>query len=619
MSVVVNQPTGKVESGDRVSGEAAALDEKSRKLEERRKTEAATQTTMSPTAAARVKYLRTGIEFIAGPDKLVHTISSSRISLEDVSPGERRLVFDLIREAKQQDVDAVTAGDKVSTHAMDLGFRMLNVYDIPIQPHDNQDVLEFFRQRAGRKDLSKITPDEKKKLIAEIEAAKAQDKEIAAKGGISPVGIGLSFQLRERYVLPDDIVNPVKVFDYVSENAGLSELQRESVSLRKKIAEVSKAAAVVRDKLRGLRGSEPSDREKKILDQLGLLLHDGEGNSRIDLTAVDKRLASGETIESLSQELGYEKPVRLQLLIERERSKEYLAKSRKDGKFNPFKMSTVKYETLDDLIEERELEIDYLKRARAGAGVASYMQRIGTSLDRNFGARAVDAYGRRHTYGELFQSLGDLSKEDRQEVIDNVIAAKTRGLNHFKAMKSHSRTGVDPGFLIYSDVVSGKFSEEYEGISDSLGVYTYGKNYTGELAATGLIIAPSKSPSTLTHEFRHFEDTVFYGGGRSGLNAVITEISSRMVDVGAGEIDWEEAKEVIGQKYMGDTGASRYQQAKEKMEASVDQVERMQKAGISDEVITSILMHAQRFEDILQWGKAPDDRLKELTGHREEK
>lgn len=472
--------------------------------------------------------------------------------------------------------------------------------------------LDFIRglDNTERKSLSEVSQDERDAALTEIrEAREAQEQ------GDKTKAMKLGWRLHATCEFPPalGLNDSSTTFDYFEKRAGYTDLQVEANRIQKRIQEARVAiegekndvGEVIkpgsRAKLSGLRGSEAHNHELDVLGEHNLVLKNDDGLRRLNLGEFDRRLSEGETLEDIAGELNF-KPVRLNLLVERERSKEYLAESRTDGKFDPFKMSSIRYLTSGELAEEREWEVDQLERARLGCRSDSGLRRMGKFLEENVGVCSIDAVGDKTRYSELFKTLEGLNVDDRREVLDSHITSKKAGLEMFRELAKGGRSGLDPGVLLFDELRSEDFQDEYGAVSSALGVYTIGSNYKGELGATGLIIVPAKHPPTIKHEADHFNDHMFYAGERKGFDDFVSELNSRMTDVAAEQHDWEGTKRVLVEKYLPIVKKQEgREEAEDKVSRSIDVIQNLQGSGVSDEAIRSVLMQAHTYDDILKW------------------
>ncbi len=435
--------------------------------------------------------------------------------------------------------------------------------------------LDFIRglESAERTPLAAVSPDERESVLGEMREA----REASERGDRVPA-LQLGWRLRSQYELsPQILINDApRIFEHFERHAGYSERQVEAMDVHARVREAREAAAVVQRELSGLRFAEASGEERTALDTGGFLLRNSEGETRPDrgrLEAADLTAVSRETGVSVG---------RLNELIARERSKEFFAHAYvEDGKpvLNPFGMESYTYHTLDDLEEKYTRNMESIRSATEGVDDPQRLREVVQKLDEQ-GIRVTAQAPHESGLPELEQLRSRIRREIgwHEDQLDIIEASR------------RIRSGVDPG------IVSG------EGMIFS---YLPRENFRSDspLSRTGVIGSVTGSIALL-HEYRHLDDFMWYGGQRGDFDHYITEVNSYLVNVLTGDRkDWEDVKEtLVGPAYMGKHQENpEYPRARELMERSVDVVKNLQDSGVSNSAVTSVLLHATSFQDILRW------------------
>lgn len=185
-----------------------------------------------------------------------------------------------------------------------------------------------------------------------------------------------------------------------------------------------------------------------------------------------------------------------------------------------------------------------------------------------------------------------------------------------------SRTGIDPGALFIGD--RDKLQQTIH--NDMVGgTYLTKHNFRGDLALTGLIILPQVlNPITLKHEYLHFEDLLLKPQERPLPDALITELHSLLMQNffmdGNNHINEERFEAIKAslikfylpeiKKVMPDLALQR--DMEEKIIKTVDAIKHLFVNGFSLEVIKTIIMQSNRFDDIISWSNVSDEDLKML-------
>ncbi|MFH1054913.1 MAG: hypothetical protein V1744_02330 [Candidatus Altiarchaeota archaeon] len=398
---------------------------------------------------------------------------------------------------------------------------------------------------------------------------------------------------------------------------------------------------IVKEKLSGLKHWEATDKEKEKLLQNGYLITDSEGNSRVHVSESglnESNLSYVSSVTGMSV-------VRLQQLIEREQSKDYLADSSKD--FSPFHLSSARYTTLGDIVADKTNHLRLIGQFK-DAIVDENKQKMVESVNGLIanGYREFPG-GVRLTYDGANVTNVKVSKGDiniMSQYFEDEMGELSKDLDLFKGLNPD----LDPGMLIFirsssldDDRLRARDEYNRVGTQPSAGVYIQAHNFMerSHLSDTGLIaIRPPWTThdllSTREHEYKHFIHASYV----PEFSSFITEINSFMVDVKAGELTWEEVKATLTENERGYLGAvtsdirkklndpanqenrPEYERLEKECETaagqlrrSVDVVARMQKNGLPDDTITAILMYARKYDDILSWESVPDEDLQRFA------
>ncbi|MFC2163115.1 hypothetical protein ACFLRF_05490, partial [Candidatus Altiarchaeota archaeon] len=478
----------------------------------------------------------------------------------------------------------------------------------------------------GRKDLASVPDKEKKAVMDEI--AKARAKWNAGDGtGV----MGLSSRLTKDYNIPKDM-HPNRVLDHFASHAGFEPEQVAGNEQTERLTRARESIEGVRDdegnlvregsrqKLDGLRVPDLSDKEGDKFREAGLILEDGKGGRRLDVAKVKNRMGESGDLKAVASGVGVSEK-RLRSLIKREESKDYLAGSMKKKEIDPFYMSSAGYYTFGQLLDFKEAEMEDLEDAAKDFGNPKAFKNQAKRLDKKYGLAYQAPDGSKTSYTGLFKHLNDLEPQEGKKGLDNFLHRKKREVEVMKNVSAHSTTGIDPGVVVFDGVFNPEGKREYKMTHpDSLGTYYFPSSFNGELGESGAIIVPNEDTTSLRHEFDHFEDHMFEGQRRKAWENLISEVHSRLGDVKAEQgkdQSWQDAwaphKNTIAEKYTGDKNRLGRDVTKEKVEKACDVIARMQDSGMSEHAIKTVLMQANKFEDILQWGKLTDDQMRDYV------
>jgi len=191
-------------------------------------------------------------------------------------------------------------------------------------------------------------------------------------------------------------------------------------------------------------------------------------------------------------------------------------------------LEDARYFTIEELIGRAKERADLLQQARIEIQTSDSDQ---PSLQ-----RLVDEYSfRKENFFDIDKKTNKvvvrkLDKEAMEEVqrdLDGIAEYQRQYGEQISDVLKSGRTGIDIGVLI--------LSEDRKNASDKLdnsagGRYYSGKMFVGDLEKTGLIAVPLIfDPSTLKHEYAHFEDYVLRTENRDQFEVdgmIIGEINS---------------------------------------------------------------------------------------------
>lgn len=388
---------------------------------------------------------------------------------------------------------------------------------------------------------------------------------------------------------------PKELIPHFEVEVSLTPEQKEGQRINKKVLAARSASIGIQERLGGLRHNEMSGNEGKTLEEEGFLLRSGD-----DVRPDPEKLSKLSLMDKGRLNRHGLHPSRIKQLIERERSKEFFAASFTDWEEyqDPFKMSGFSYCRLDDLSKRYRRELDLIENQFKDARTLDDLKTGAGKLKRDHGIGVTHDGRSRDEY--------QLSEE---ELLRKHIGEKKKSIksNLYWVDKCRSiRSGVDPGIVYGKGLIARLFPAS---------VF----REDSPLSNVGLVSGMTGS-SVLWHEYRHLDDFVFYGEDRDyrqGELISVGEIYANLADVRSGRRkNWADVGDAVlnAPDYLGQFKEHpAYPGIAKKVTQTLNQLQRLEKIGMSDEVISSILLHSKKYGDITEfWGKLSDDEIRNL-------
>lgn len=311
--------------------------------------------------------------------------------------------------------------------------------------------------------------------------------------------------------------------------------------------------------------------------------------------------------------------MRMEQVMARAKSIQYLLRSSRF--FTPNDLQEAKYFTVADLIERKSEAISLLLNAMNEIQNPCSPQISLQTLSDKFRIQ-TDDFSVDEKTGQIV--LREISAEKMKEIqtkLEKTIQFASFCRERYEKVLLDSRTGIDPGVL---SVAPDKKSISYQ-VEGSAGLYHIPKSFlSAPLDITGLIVLPNSGhPFVLHHEYAHFEDYMFYGGQRKKLENLIGEINSMLLAIPDTPMDYlknrtdsvfENMKGTLLNYYLKKEKPARLSMKDGRgiICVAVDTIKRLVQLGFPRNVVSSILLHAKEFEDILHWNRVNDDAVKKL-------
>ena len=395
----------------------------------------------------------------------------------------------------------------------------------------------------------------------------------------------------------------------------LSPLQVKAELSMDKLKEIGESAERVKNSLAGLIYKPPTDIEMEKLQELGMPIFKKSGLGGFLLKNRDEKIDFCLSSDRVDQ------------LIEREKSIKYLLSNQRQGLGGGLKsedLSDARFFSITELIERADEKIKLNQQAKE--------QVLNPDADQPALQRLVDEYiFRQEEIFDINEKTGRIkvkkfdkdSMEKVQKFFDLIVEESQWYKEQISSILESGRTGIDPGVLIVSNDRR-KISYQVKNVA---GRFDPPSRFTNELGETGLILVPPfLRPHVLKHEYAHFENQVLRERRREGLDRLINEINSFLLQYPEyytaenKEFVFENMKGILLSYYLNKDKPSSMplKEAKEKVAKTVDTVRRLYKNGFSREVISSILLHSDKFEDILAWNNINDEEVRKLAKAKKE-
>ena len=388
--------------------------------------------------------------------------------------------------------------------------------------------------------------------------------------------------------------------DQAPQDSGLTDFQFNAEETNKRINEAKEASEKVKVHLVGLNCKPASS------DELEKILEDNtEGNISLE---------------------------RLEELAKKEDSISYVLENADCGYLDRDNLRDARYFTISEIAKRAEERVELLEKAKEEIKNFNGDQPALQRLYDEYSIKEKRLFGTDEKTGKVF--LKKMSERDMkvvQKKFDERIERDKWFGSEISNVLTSGRTGIDIGVLMVSkDRTKMNEGDEIGGMG---GFYIVRGECKGELNKIGLIAMPLfLDPYILKHEYAHFEDLIHSDEKRLKFDAFITEINSfflahpeKLSKENAAKV-FENMKEIIVNDYVGKKISEMaslkveseqlpeqiFENQKEKVERSIDIIERLYKKGFSEHIINSMLMHANTFEDIIQWENVEDKDLKGL-------